>query len=67
MASLRSACRLVSLSKTYSRSAFARLPGFGALRAAPALLVRAQAAAAAELAKEPIMDHSMFCYQVRLI
>lgn len=67
MATLRSAVRLSSLSRTYSRSAFARLPGFGAAhRAGAAMLVRAQCAAAAELAKQPIMENSMFCYQARL-
>ena len=68
MASLRCATRLASLTRV-SQSVFARLPGFAggqahtAVRASP-LLVRA-CAAAAELAKQPVLDNKMFCYQVR--
>ena len=72
MACLRSCTRLATLSRM-SRSVFgsggctllapalAGLPAAGALRATPAV-VRAFAAAA-ELAKEPLMDNKMFCYQ----
>ncbi|EFN59446.1 hypothetical protein CHLNCDRAFT_29581 [Chlorella variabilis] len=66
MASLRCATRLASLTRV-SQSVFARLPGFAggqahtAVRASP-LLVRA-CAAAAELAKQPVLDNKMFCYQ----